>query len=676
MMAALIVDSATKGDSKKASYIPGIDALRALAVTSVIIYHLHEGWLPGGFVGVDIFFAISGYVITKSLLERPWEGVWLFFTGFYRRRFKRIAPALFVYVVVVASCTAYFVPRSYLGQGSMTTAKWAVFGASNIQLVISSDGYFGSRMPYNPFAQTWSLGVEEQFYLIYPILLCLVGIGLQRSSRLFAGLGKFVLVMLAVGSLAFCVWQTKADPLRSFYLLPARFWELAAGALLYLLVSRVTGHRLNNNSFNRVFFVAGISLVGVSLAFATVDKFPFWWALPAVFGGLALIHVANNIPEGAIGRTRELLTSRPIVFIGKISYSLYLWHWGIFVLMRWTIGIESIWTKILAVALTVLASWLSYNFIESLPRRNDLANLRVLLAVVVTAVLAVLLSFKTVSGVTAWTTKYHEKQTVPWFYDAQAIAGMLKDIPPSSIGHGHKLLFVGDSHAGHYSYLAKWTAKKTQSSFLIVDRHGCGFVNLNHSAPKTCPSDQEVIDKIKLDTQNGDIIVLSSFPLRPIAELWGPLDKQSLLAGLYSKQAQKDRAVALARSIDIVSSLQMSGLTVVLAAPTPVFESPPDRCRSWFNRHNPVCASGFKTARGYQLALRAPVMKSYQTLSAKTGAILWNPFTLLCPADPCQSERNNRFLYTDQHHLSANGNLVVFKNFLILARGIWKGSNN
>jgi hypothetical protein len=205
----------------------------------------------------------------------------------------------------------------------------------------------------------------------------------------------------------------------------------------------------------------------------------------------------------------------------------------------------------------------------------------------------------------------------------------------------------------------------------MVRQYGCGFVNLMHSAPATCPDDQEIIDKIKLNTQSGDIVVLSSFSTPRIAELWGPLDKQALLEDVRSEQAQQDRDEVLATSIDVVRKLQSHGLTVVLAAPTPVFEAPPDRCSRWFNRHNPACVEGFKTDRQYQLDLRAPVMKSYESLSETTGAILWDPFPLLCPGDPCRSEMNKRFTYIDQHHISANGNLVVFKSFLNVVRSIW-----
>ena len=126
----------------ESGHVLGMDSLRALAVWVVIVYHLYPAILPGGFIGVDIFFAISGFVITKSLLERAPKSVFSFFTGFYRRRFIRIAPALFVYLAVFTALASYFIPKASLSDGIFETARWAIFGASNVQLVATSDGYF------------------------------------------------------------------------------------------------------------------------------------------------------------------------------------------------------------------------------------------------------------------------------------------------------------------------------------------------------------------------------------------------------------------------------------------------------------------------------------------------------------------------------------------------------
>jgi hypothetical protein len=339
--------------------------------------------------------------------------------------------------------------------------------------------------------------------------------------------------------------------------------------------------------------------------------------------------------------------------------------------MRWTIGLESLWTKVLAIVLTLLFSWLSYTYVESLPRRSNSPKVRMVLAVLIVLLVGGLASFKTVPSVTAWAVNFHEKQIVPVFRDDRAIAKKLESLPNSSIGAGHQVLFVGDSHAGHYRFLAEWTATKTGAESRIFEQHGCGFANLKQLAPKTCSGDQKTIDKIKHNTHAGDIVVLSSFSVPRIAEPSGPLDKKTVLAEVQSKQAQQNRADALVNAIGIVRTLQASGLTVVLAAPSPVYEAPPERCQRWFNQHNPVCAPGFTTDRAYQLELRAPVLKSYVALSKQTGAVLWDPFSLLCPSNPCHAEVKGRFLFSDGDHLTANGNLVVFDSFLKLADAMW-----
>ena len=221
-----MIEQASKAEGK---YVLGIDSLRALAVWSVIFYHLNSNFLPGGFVGVDIFFAISGFVITKSLLEHRSKSFFTFFTGFYRRRFLRIAPALFFYLLVTGLLASYFIPKASLSGGIFNTANWAIFGASNIQLVLTSDGYFAERMDFNPFIQTWSLGVEEQFYLFYPILIAVLVFAIQKSYKTLKNISIAVLIAVTVASLLLSSWQTDNDALSAFYLLPARFWELAAG---------------------------------------------------------------------------------------------------------------------------------------------------------------------------------------------------------------------------------------------------------------------------------------------------------------------------------------------------------------------------------------------------------------------------------------------------------------
>src|SRR5690554_3169726 len=157
--------------NKHYPYVPAIDGLRAIAVLAVMVYHLNTSWLPGGFAGVDVFFVISGYVVSRSLVGRTGESFGQFLAGFYSRRIRRIIPALIVCLLVTSLFTVLFIPESWLSSTIRQVGLYAFFGLSNLALVWYQDDYFSPRAEFNPFVHTWSLGVEEQFYFIFPVLM-------------------------------------------------------------------------------------------------------------------------------------------------------------------------------------------------------------------------------------------------------------------------------------------------------------------------------------------------------------------------------------------------------------------------------------------------------------------------------------------------------------------------
>ena len=665
-------ETANAAESK---HFVGIDSLRALAVWVVIIYHLKAEFMPGGFVGVDIFFAISGFVITKSLLERQPKSVFKFFTGFYRRRFIRIAPALFFYLVTVSLLASYFIPKASLSAGIYETARWAIFGGSNIQLVLGNDGYFGERMDYSPFIQTWSLGVEEQFYLIWPIVLVLFVVSVTKFKKLMSRLAIALISVLTIASLFISADQSVNDPINAFYLLPSRFWELAAGGLLYIAFRRFKGLANLPVYVNRIIFAVGVALIAISLLFANIGQFPFWWAIPPVIATLLLIHIATNATDSLPPRLGKLLTARPIVYFGKISFSLYLWHWGVFVLMRWTIGLTEWWHWVIALVATVLVSAASYKFVETPVRTGKLVKKMPDWQVIVAGSLIALTVLLTVDfGKAEWSRR--ARATVdPAFNNSKLTKEFLSGIESSDFGAGRKIIFVGDSHAGHYKYMGSWIAKKTGAAASRIINYGCPYVNLQAGGKRlnVCPSDEEITAKILDTAKPGDVIVLSSFSTPRMSGLDKPYDKQELLEKINSSENQKTREEALISSREIVKELSSRGLQVVLAAPTPVFVTPPDRCLKWFNRLNPICSNGFKEEIGYQEQLREPVMAYYNRLVQDTGITLWDPFPLLCPDGKyCYSEKNGDYLFIDQHHLTSNGNLLLVDSMLELLRKLWK----
>lgn len=657
----------------ESDHVLGIDSLRALAVWVVIIYHLYPAALPGGFIGVDIFFAISGFVITKSLLDRAPKSIFSFFTGFYRRRFIRIAPALFVYLAVFTALASYFIPKTSISGGIFETARWAILGGSNIQLVETSDGYFAELMDYNPFIQTWSLGVEEQFYLIYPLIMVVLVFAVAKARRSLEKASIAGIALLTLGSLFVSLWQTSKEPLNAFYLLPSRFWELAAGGLLYMLISKRVKNQTRSGS--GIYAALGFGLVALSLALANFEQFPFWWALPPVLGTLLLIHASNLKTTETNSKLYRLVTAKPIVYFGKISYSLYLWHWGVFVLMRWTLGLTLWWHFVLALAITLLASAVSYRFIETPIRTGGFVRKLPDWQVIIAGTTAAALVFSAVSFNKGEMIRRAEAAQDPQFRDSKQTTKVLGAIPSTDIGAGHSLFFVGDSHAGHYKYMGHWIAKRTGAHFDSIIHVGCTYVNLAGETRKrevTCPTQDDFTDEVINSSKPGDIVVLSSFLVPRIAELDSALDRDALLHELDSTLFVEARAKALAEGNEIVKELQARGLFVILAAPTPVFVSPPDRCIRWFNEMNPICAGGFREPLDFQLELRAPVMDSYRELAKTTGALLWDPFSLLCEEKYCYSEKDGRYLYVDQHHLSSNGNLLLVSSFVETLKTIWK----
>ena len=289
-------------------YRPDIDGLRALAVLPVVAFHAAPGLVPGGFVGVDIFFVISGFLITGIIVDGLDRGR---FTvgGFYARRVRRIFPALAVVLAAVLAYGAVVLLPQEMALLGRDTAAGAAFVA-NLSFW-AEVGYFDREAAAKPLLHLWSLGVEEQFYILWPVLLW----GMWRAG----GVRAWPLAVLAAGSLALAVWQTGHDAAAAFYSPFTRLWELAAGAVLALAVRR--GWQAGRAA--DALGVAGLGLVVGSLALLDQGMpFPGWRAVAPVLGAVLLIAAG---PGGAVNRV--VLSARPAVAVGLVSYPLYLWHW-------------------------------------------------------------------------------------------------------------------------------------------------------------------------------------------------------------------------------------------------------------------------------------------------------------------------------------------------------------
>ncbi len=339
-------------------YKPEIDGLRGFAVIAVIINHFNNNLLSSGYLGVDIFFVISGYVITSSISARSNKNFLNFISSFFIRRIKRLLPALIFFILIMSICICLFNPEPRF---SLRTGISSLFGLSNLYLIKQSTDYFGELSKLNIFTHTWSLGVEEQFYFLFPFLAWLSGFAEKKEKGLKNLL--FITLFLTITSLILYFYYSVSNQSIAYFSMPTRFWEISIGVILYLLIEK-------NN-----FLIKKLESISPFFIFVAIILIMF---LPSNYSSFSTISIVTLVSiliiclkKGTI--LYELLTKKNLVFVGLISYSLYLWHWGILVLSRWTIGIHW-WSIPFQITLIFILAYLSFKYIENPLRKINFSN--------------------------------------------------------------------------------------------------------------------------------------------------------------------------------------------------------------------------------------------------------------------------------------------------------------
>jgi len=427
------------------SYRPDIHGLRAVAVLSVLLFHANLG-CPGGFVGVDIFFVISGFLIFSLIRDELNSGTFSLIV-FWERRIRRILPALAAMVLAVYVAGWFlFLPEDFAKLGKATMAQATL--ASNFffyQQWLGGTGYFAPALDPKPLLHTWSLAVEEQFYLLFPPIIMLAARWPRRPLA-------ETLLIIAIGSFVLSIYGSFHYPAATFYLLPARAWELLLGALLVLMRGSVNTHRWMAEAAGWL----GFLLIGVSIfLYDSYTRFPGRAAMPPCLG-TALIILSS---ETKLSRVGQILSWKPVVFIGLISYSLYLWHWPLLVFSKYPANTQNWEIRTLMLAASVVLAALSWKFIELPFRKRRVFPKR-----------SQILWFGGLSSTTLVLAGLAVMQLkgVPWRYSGQAliydksrndfafrnevsldqaVAGQFPKIGPPGINQPINLLIWGDSHA-------------------------------------------------------------------------------------------------------------------------------------------------------------------------------------------------------------------------------------
>jgi peptidoglycan/LPS O-acetylase OafA/YrhL len=667
-------------------YRPEIDALRGVAVLAVLVFHLNPHWLAGGFVGVDIFFVISGYVVTGSLLNHAHEPLPRRLGGFYLRRVRRLLPNLFACIGVTALATALLVPPRET-RGLFTTGVKSLFGWSNNHLVGASKDYFGLDAALNPFVHTWSLGVEEQFYLVFPLLLVLCGFGARRTlPLLLAGI---------VLSLSLSLWWTVEAPISAFFLMPSRFWELAAGAALLLAQRR--RFAAGWASGPRVQLLGGALLLAALLFTPERQAFPAPAALPAVLGTLLLLQFRPG-PDGHFLPLRWL--ERGLVACGLLSYSLYLWHWPVVTFLRWTYGLERPWQYLLATGLSFALAWLAYRWIEQPVRRHPLpppqqwglAALAFVLTWLGTDALAHPLRGRLFQGSTADPVPRQEdiaelRPVIAGTGITDARCGVATWAPysisnrtdfgpcskPGRAGAG-EIFLLGDSHAHHLLPMLDRVTDRTGQAISFSFKNSCLIspdLTISFQKKRYEPCRQFAageLDRALERLRPGDIVMVSTWLNRQLGDIdsRGQANDFPVWAGARPLTPSQVRDAYVDSSRRIAQRLAARGIQLVLVVDVPMLAREPVVCASWArlqsaSDRDTVCSPAATTTASMQNTVRRTLAR---VASGLGNVHVFDPTDLLLVDGQVRYRHpDGSLLYSDQHHLSRSGSSRLAEPF-------------
>ncbi|EPX82318.1 acyltransferase family protein [Salipiger mucosus] len=657
-------------ENRSLPYRSEIDGLRAIAVIAVVLYHFGVPGLSGGFVGVDVFFVISGFLI-GGILWREYDAtgrIWL--RHFYMRRFRRLAPAFFTMAAVTTLLAwALLLPFEFREYGKALIS--ATVYLSNV-LFYRQAGYFDTASEDKPLLHTWSLAVEEQFYIFLPLFILLLS--RNRRALLLALAGCWA------ASLAACIWLTPTHPSATFYLFPFRAWELLSGVLLAIWGIE-TGRRWRG--------YAVLSWLGLALVLASVllipagRHFPGLLAMAPVLGTVLLL--ANGTGMNPVNR---LLSAPGPVFFGRISYSLYLWHWPVLTLSLYLRGGYSSWAETLAwMAVSVVLAWLSWRLVEAPMRRARLPGF-VFLGGTVAASAAML-------AVGGW---LYVKDGLPGRFGAEvrphiaASGDFLQDwsrchrptegplmgleVCPIGPEGAPRVLVWGDSHVRAVKEGLDRTAHEAGTPGLILWRAGCPpLFGLRKTESAATPAQDTACTQANLQIRQA-LPRLDSLDKVLLVGRWAyyatgtgvGLDEANRIA-IHPAEAPRQVGVPQVETLTEAAETTVSGLldhfdeVIVLRQPPEVAQYDSRLAAreaahaGWPLARAPVTETAIpRTA----LSARADAADAPWQDMAEAGAISWiDPWPRLCDDAACHALVEGTGYYFDNNHLTNSAALAL-----------------
>ena len=643
----------TAASAHALAYRADIDGLRAIAILAVVIFHAELGFLTGGFVGVDVFFVISGFLISSIVLKEAQSGSFSLL-NFYKRRTLRIFPALFT---VIAACfiAGWFIlpPDAYRDFASSAIAAAAFY--SNFYFENNSN-YFAAEAITMPLLHTWSLAVEEQFYVVAPGLL-LLAVRFPRYAK--AGF-----LLLFAASLAISAVQLGTDPAKAFYMLPSRAFELMTGTALAMgLVPAI-----RNRMLAEAAGLAGLALIAFAVITYSHDTdFPGFAALAPCIGAALIIHSGRHAQTAVA----KMLATSPMVFIGKISYSLYLWHWPFLVFAIFRYGADiGMAGRIGLIAAAILASAVSYYLVEQPARQRGAAWKGG--TVLLLGLLAILVCFgartlvKKYDGIYwrlppaaaefAARTPLKIKNSDLCRNPADNRSDVNLDCAVGAAGAEPQFLFMGDSHAQALAMEFATLAKQANIAGYVLSRSGCPPVSdFNEVQAKNfhkCEGSIASLDRLLTMPSLKTVVITGRWAVYMTGK--GTASESHERRRLFAEGDEAaNRAAFEALLMTTIEKIRASGRHVVIIGPVPElgFHLPTEMTKAMMQGK----PAEFTLPRKDFDERQKDVLPFFAKLDTLDGVEVLYPHERLCDATQCRTTADGDALYIDDDHLSPAG---------------------
>jgi len=661
-------------------YRSDIDGLRAIAVLSVLFYHLDFSLFSGGFSGVDVFFVISGYLIT-SIIAKELDIGQFSFASFYERRIRRILPAyFFLLICTTLGSFLIYTPETMVQYGR--AMRYTLVFISNL-LFAREVNYFDTSFNNSPLLHTWTLSVEEQFYLIWPILLMLSWKYLSRRKFTPLLISLLLCSFIASEILLFTL------PKLSFYMLYSRTWEFGAGALLALSILP----RLHSKKKVEFFSFLGLILLGLSfVGLNDTVRFPGLYAAFSVVGTTLIISTGQGLHKGYVHR---FLSFKPLVFIGLISYSLYLWHWPLITYAKYYLSRNlSLYESFLIIITSLLTATFSYKFIETplrktrkspgKPKKKASKKIFLLVAVIIVAFVKLATTIEKTGGFPARFPEIHQT-------DLYSVNPLRKDchlsqsetIPENreicSRNYGKKKALIwGDSHADHYSLALDDWARKNSISLRQITKSACVPLagdfdiyllkeNKHYEKYTSCSVFNKNILHL-IDQDSIDIIVISG--------RWSGYLPEETEPGLYlldnthpTPSQANTEAIFKENFSQMINTLVKKQKEVILLGQVPPFTKNPAECfyknitpiRNFLQSRSDTNSQCYLTREKAEREVeKANIF--FRQLAEMDGVQFFNPLDRICDKNSCSALQEGKILYRDKHHLNNAGSIFLRKS--------------